>query len=91
MLGQGTGPRVLLKYLREAMAEPLGPQERLDRIVQQIAAAMGAQVCSVYVRRADDVLELFGTYGLKAEAVHLSQLRVGQGPRGNHRCRRTSA
>lgn len=79
MLGQKTGPRVLLKYLREAMAEPLGPQERLDRIVQQIASAMSAQVCSVYVRRADDVLELFGTYGLKAEAVHLSQLRVGQG------------
>ncbi|MEP1090250.1 MAG: phosphoenolpyruvate--protein phosphotransferase [Qipengyuania citrea] len=79
MFDQGTGPRVLLKNLREAMAEPLGPQERLDRIVQQIAAAMGAQVCSVYVRRADDVLELFGTYGLKAEAVHQSQLRVGQG------------
>ena len=79
MLGQKTGPRVLLKYLREAMAEPLGPQERLDRIVQQIASAMSAQVCSVYVRRADDVLELFGTYGLKAEAVHHSQLRVGQG------------
>lgn len=79
MFDQNTGPRVLLKNLREAMAEPLGPQERLDRIVQQIAAAMGAQVCSVYVRRADDVLELFGTYGLKAEAVHQSQLRVGQG------------
>ena len=79
MLGQITGPRVLLKNLREAMAEPLGPQERLNRIVEQIAAAMVAQVCSVYVRRADDVLELFGTYGLKAEAVHQSQLRVGQG------------
>ena len=79
MFDQNTGPRVLLKNLREAMAEPLGPQERLDRIVQQIAAAMGAQVCSVYVRRADDVLELFGTYGLKAEAVHQSQLRVGEG------------
>ena len=79
MFDQNTGPRVLLKNLREAMAEPLGPQERLDRIVQQIAAAMGAQVCSVYVRRADDVLELFGTYGLKAEAVHQSQLQVGQG------------
>lgn len=79
MFDQNSGPRVLLKNLREAMAEPLGPQERLDRIVQQIAAAMGAQVCSVYVRRADDVLELFGTYGLKAEAVHQSQLRVGQG------------
>ena len=79
MFDQNTGPRVLLKNLRETMAEPLGPQERLDHIVQQIAAAMGAQVCSVYVRRADDVLELFGTYGLKAEAVHQSQLRVGQG------------
>ena len=47
--------------------------------MQQIAAAMGAQVCSVYVRRADDVLELYGTFGLKREAVHLSQLRVGKG------------
>ena len=79
MDGQVTGPRVLLKYLREAMAEPIGPQERLDRIVQQIAAAMAAQVCSVYVRRADDILELFATFGLKAEAVHTSLLQVGQG------------
>ncbi|EFL87947.1 phosphoenolpyruvate--protein phosphotransferase [Ahrensia sp. R2A130] len=79
MLVEKTGPRVLLKSLREAMAEQLGPQERLDRITQQIAAAMAAQVCSVYVRRADDVLELFGTFGLNAEAVHRSQLRVGQG------------
>ncbi len=79
MQAHTTGPRVLLKHLREAMAEPLGPQERLDRIVEQIAAAMGAQVCSVYVLRADNVLELFATQGLKAEAVHLSQLRVGEG------------
>jgi len=79
MDGLVTGPRVLLKYLREAMAEPIGPQERLDRIVQQIATAMSAQVCSVYVRRADDILELFATYGLNAEAVHTAQLRVGQG------------
>ncbi|MEE9314471.1 MAG: phosphoenolpyruvate--protein phosphotransferase [Rhizobiaceae bacterium] len=79
MQGLVTGPRVLLKNLREAMAEPLGPQERLNRIVQQIAAAMSAQVCSVYVRRADDVLELFATHGLNPDAVHTSQLRVGQG------------
>ncbi len=79
MDGHVTGPRVLLKHLREAMAEPLGPQERLDRIVQQIAAAMAAQVCSVYVLRADDVLELFATHGLNVEAVHQSQLKVGQG------------
>lgn len=61
------------------MAEPLGPQERLNRIVEQIAAAMAAQVCSVYALRADDVLELFATYGLNAEAVHRSQLKVGEG------------
>ncbi|MEL6968078.1 MAG: phosphoenolpyruvate--protein phosphotransferase [Pseudomonadota bacterium] len=74
-----TGPRVLLRSLREAMAGPLEPQERLNRIVQQVAAAMKAQVCSVYVLRADNVLELFATQGLKAEAVHTSQLRVGEG------------
>ncbi len=79
MLGQVTGPRVLLKHLREAMAEPLGPQERLNRIVQQIAGAMAADVCSVYVRRSDDALELFATHGLNADAVHISQLKVGQG------------
>ncbi|MEL7273305.1 MAG: phosphoenolpyruvate--protein phosphotransferase [Pseudomonadota bacterium] len=83
MLGRTTGPRVLLRNLREAMAEPLGPQERLNRIVQQIARAMAAQVCSVYVRRADDVLELFSTEGLNADAVHLSQLKVGEGLVGN--------
>ncbi|MFD0915048.1 phosphoenolpyruvate--protein phosphotransferase [Pseudahrensia aquimaris] len=79
MPGVTTGPRVLLKHLREAMAEPIGPQERLDRIVQQIASAMSAEVCSVYVLRDDDVLELFATHGLNADAVHQSQLKVGQG------------
>ena len=43
------GPRVLLRRLRELMAEPLEPQERLDRIVRQIAANMVAEVCSFYV------------------------------------------
>ena len=45
------GPRVLLRRLRELMAEPLEPQERLDRIVRQIAANMVAEVCSFYVLR----------------------------------------
>ena len=73
------GPRVLLKRLRELMAEPLEPQERLDRIVQQIASNMVAEVCSAYVLRADGVLELYATEGLKKEAVHQSQLKMGQG------------
>ncbi|ABC92506.1 enzyme I of the phosphotransferase system [Rhizobium etli CFN 42] len=73
------GPRVLLRRLRELMAEPLEPQDRLDRIVRQIASNMVAEVCSVYVLRADGVLELYATEGLNREAVHLAQLKMGQG------------
>ena len=73
------GPRVLLKRLRELMAEPLEPQERLDQIVLQIAQNMVAEVCSVYVLRSDGVLELYATEGLNKDAVHLAQLKMGQG------------
>ena len=73
------GPRVLLKRLRELMAEPLESQERLDRIVRDIASNMVAEVCSLYVLRADSVLELYATEGLNPGAVHLAQLRLGQG------------
>ncbi|TIT81514.1 MAG: GAF domain-containing protein, partial [Mesorhizobium sp.] len=73
------GPRVLLKRLRELMQEPLEPQERLDRIVRDIASNMVAEVCSLYVLRADSVLELYATEGLNPKAVHLAQLRLGQG------------
>ncbi len=73
------GPRVLLKRLRELMAEPLEPQERLDRIVRQIASNMVAEVCSVYVLRSDSILELYATEGLNKDAVHLAQLKMGQG------------
>lgn len=73
------GPRVLLKRLRELMAEPLEPQVRLDRIVSEIASNMVAEVCSIYILRADGVLELYATEGLNPSAVHLAQLRLGQG------------
>jgi phosphotransferase system, enzyme I, PtsP len=73
------GPRILLRQLRETMAEPLGSQERLDKIVDLIAENMRADVCSFYVLRDDGALELFATHGLKAEAVHLTTLRLGEG------------
>ncbi|MEY4092790.1 MAG: hypothetical protein RLZZ496_1972, partial [Pseudomonadota bacterium] len=63
------GPRVLLRRLREVMAEPVSAQARLDKIVTVIAANMVAEVCSFYVMRADNTLELFATEGLKREAV----------------------
>ncbi|GJD54072.1 Phosphoenolpyruvate-dependent phosphotransferase system [Methylobacterium crusticola] len=73
------GPRLLLRRLREAMAEPVGAQVRLDRIVVIIAANMVAEVCSVYVLRDDGMLELFATEGLNREAVHLTTMRAGEG------------
>jgi phosphotransferase system enzyme I (PtsP) len=39
-------------------------QERLDKIVKLIAAEMVAEVCSCYLMRAGEVLELFATVGL---------------------------
>ncbi|MDB5560718.1 MAG: peptidase [Hyphomicrobiales bacterium] len=74
-----SGPRVLLRQLREVMAEPLGPQSRLDKIVNLIAENMRADVCSFYVLRDDSALELFATHGLKAESVHMTTLRLGEG------------
>ena len=79
MRGSLAGPRVLLRRLREIMAEPISAQDRLDKIVAQIASNMVAEVCSVYVLRADDVLELYATEGLNRAAVHQTGLRVGQG------------
>jgi len=73
------GPRLLLKRLRELMAEPAEPQERLNRLVREIARNFVAEVCSLYVLRADSVLELYATEGLNPKAVHLAQLRLGQG------------
>jgi phosphotransferase system enzyme I (PtsP) len=79
MPSSALGPRVLLRRLREVMAEPETAQARLDKIVQLIASNMVAEVCSIYVMRAGNVLELYATEGLKAEAVHKSTLKSGEG------------
>lgn len=73
------GPRLLLRRLREAMAEPVSPQQRLDRIVVLIAANVIAEVCSVYVVRDDNTLELFATEGLNRDAVHITRMRADEG------------
>jgi phosphotransferase system, enzyme I, PtsP len=79
MRGAYGGPRVLLRRLREVMAEPVAAQERLDRIVVLIAANMVAEVCSVYVLRVDGDLELYATEGLNREAVHRTTMHKGEG------------
>ena len=74
-----TRPRRLLARMRDVMAASGTAEERLAEIVEIIASDMVAEVCSVYVRRAGDVLELFATQGLNPEAVHRTRLRFGEG------------
>jgi phosphotransferase system enzyme I (PtsP) len=79
MRGALGGPRVLLRRLREVMAEPVSAQDRLDKIVVLIAANMVAEVCSVYVLRVDGSLELYASEGLNREAVHQTVLNKDEG------------
>jgi phosphotransferase system enzyme I (PtsP) len=79
MVTTTSGARVLLRQLRETMAEPLASQDRLDKIVTLIADNMRADVCSFYVLRDDGALELFASKGLAPEAVHMTTLRLGEG------------
>ncbi|MBV6633776.1 MAG: phosphoenolpyruvate--protein phosphotransferase [Alphaproteobacteria bacterium] len=61
------------------MAGSGSAEERLNKIVQAIAYELGAEVCSCYVRRAGDILELFATIGLNPDAVRRTRLRIGEG------------
>src|SRR5712671_6700630 len=74
-----TGSRRLPRRLRDVMAGSGTAQERLDQTVRLIAADMVAEVCSAYIMRAGEVLELFATEGLRREAIHRTRLRVGEG------------
>ena len=45
-MSPGGGPRLLLRRLREIMAEQTSAQMRLDKLVSVIASNMVAEVCS---------------------------------------------
>jgi phosphotransferase system, enzyme I, PtsP len=74
-----SAPRVLLRRLREAMANSPGGKVSLDAIVQLVAANVVAEVCSIYITRPDNSLELYATQGLKQEAVHDTRLEPDEG------------
>ena len=74
-----TGVRSLLRSVRAIMAGHGTTQQRLDELVKVIAGEMVVEVCTVYVMRAGEVLELFATQGLNRSAVHQTRLRVGEG------------
>ena len=79
MSASAGGPRLLLRRLREIMAEQTSAQMRLDKLVTVIASNMVAEVCSIYLRRAGKMLELYATEGLNRAAVHNTRLKEGEG------------
>ena len=69
-------PRRLLSRLRDLTASGAAP---LAQLVGVVAAEMVCEVCSVYVLRPGEILELVATEGLAAEAIGHTRLRVGEG------------
>ena len=74
-----TESRKLLGRLREALAADNEGQARLDAVVELIADSMGTEVCSIYLFRDAETLELCATMGLQPEAVHQTRMRLGEG------------
>ena len=70
---------MLLKRLRDTMARAGSVEDTLAEVVRLVANEMVAEVCSIYLLRAGEVLELFATQGLNPDAVHRTRLRVGEG------------
>ncbi len=75
----GVNSRTLLQNLRDTLAEDGDGQERLDHITQLVSESMETEVCSIYLRRDRQTLELCATEGLNKEAVHQTRMRVGEG------------
>jgi len=74
-----TESRKLLGRLRAALAENVAGQARLNKIVSLIASSMQTEVCSIYLFRDHETLELCATEGLQPEAVHQTRMRLGEG------------
>ena len=74
-----TDSRQMLGRLRAVMAEDAAGQQRLDRITTLIAEEMRTEVCSIYLFRDEDTLELCATEGLNPGAVHETRMKLGEG------------
>jgi phosphotransferase system enzyme I (PtsP) len=71
-----SAPRRLLARLRQVMASDVAP---LDELARLLAAELVSEVCSIYVMRPGEILELAATHGLNPAAVGRTRLRVGEG------------
>ena len=66
----------LLADIAGIMGSSRGPDETLQRIVKQVAARFGVEVCSVYLLNDEEnELVLVATVGLNPEAVNTIHMK----------------
>ncbi len=70
-------PRRLLSRLRDLRAS--SGSTPLTQLIHLVAGELVSEVCSVYVQKPGDILELAATEGLNQTAVGYTKLRVGEG------------
>ena len=73
-----TAARTILTRLHDVMASRSNAQAKLNTVVEVIGEGLDSEVCSIYLLR-EGLLELFATRGLAQEAVHVTQLAIGEG------------
>ncbi|MBI3440375.1 MAG: GAF domain-containing protein [Proteobacteria bacterium] len=76
---ESADPRRLMSGLRDIMLSTVPAGRKLEEIVRLVAGELQADVCSCFVQRAGELLELFATVGLDAGLVHRTRVRVGDG------------
>ena len=81
-------PRRLLARLRDLRAGRTGSEGggqsggqsgAMSALVRLVAAELVSEVCSIYIHRPGDLMELAATEGLNPAAVGRTRLRVGEG------------
>lgn len=75
-LGQ---PRGLMQSLRRIMESADTADTKLNGILALVGRELRADICSCFVLRAGEVIELYATYGLPDEVVRQKKLRLGEG------------
>ncbi len=73
------GARALLRQLARRLSHITDPADRLAEIPRIVAEYIVAEVCSIYLMRGGQTLELCANTGLRPDAVGRVRLRPGEG------------
>jgi len=73
------GWRQMLRAVRDAVAVDAPAASRLAEASHVIAKALGADVCSLYLKQRDEAMALAATHGLRPDAVFNTRLAPREG------------